>query len=493
LVVAITVGPQEKSLHDCPLPTPFFMDSMIEQLAEYAVGLRYKDLTPEAVHECKRRLIDTLGCLAGGFGARPSVIARTLARRGRGEPPARILGTQERSTPELAAFANGVMMRYLDFNDACFGKSAGHPSDIFAAVLAVADAMRADGRSVITASALAYDVFCNLSESVAREQGWDHPVFGVISDAVGAGKLLGLPRGKMGNAIALAVIPNMALEQTRTGELSMWKGCAAANAARNGVFAAQLAQEGLSGPAQAIEGKWGLWHPLGRFEWQPFGGRGGPYRVTQTHIKYFPAVVHAQTPITVALELHGKAGPEVIEAIAIETYWVAERYVDRNNALWHPATRETADHSIPYCVAAALLDGAVTEASFSARRIRDARISALIERTTIREDPAYTRLHPHEWPCRIELSLRGGEKRTAQARYFKGHAMRPLSDAEVELKFRELAEPLLGLRGADSVLATAWKLEQLADVGELLKLFKFRGGKSRTSHRQGRKGRKGKA
>jgi len=469
------------------------MDSMIEQLAEYAAGLRYKDLTPEAVHECKRRLIDTLGCLAGGFGARPSVIARTLARRGRGEPPARILGTQERSTPELAAFANGVMMRYLDFNDACFGKSAGHPSDIFAAVLAVADAMRADGRSVITASALAYDVFCNLSESVAREQGWDHPVFGVISDAVGAGKLLGLPRGKMGNAIALAVIPNMALEQTRTGELSMWKGCAAANAARNGVFAAQLAQEGLSGPAQAIEGKWGLWHPLGRFEWQPFGGRGGPYRVTQTHIKYFPAVVHAQTPITVALELHGKAGPEVIEAIAIETYWVAERYVDRNNALWHPATRETADHSIPYCVAAALLDGAVTEASFSARRIRDARISALIERTTIREDPAYTRLHPHEWPCRIELSLRGGEKRTAQARYFKGHAMRPLSDAEVELKFRELAEPLLGLRGADSVLATAWKLEQLADVGELLKLFKFRGGKSRTSHRQGRKGRKGKA
>ena len=469
------------------------MDSMIEQLAEYAVGLRYKDLTPEAVHECKRRLIDTLGCLAGGFGARPSVIARTLARRGRSEPSARILGTQERSTPELAAFANGVMMRYLDFNDACFGKSAGHPSDIFAAVLAVADAMRADGRSVITASALAYDVFCNLSESVAREQGWDHPVFGVISDAVGAGKLLGLPRGKMGNAIALAVIPNMALEQTRTGELSMWKGCAAANAARNGVFAAQLAQEGLSGPAQAIEGKWGLWHPLGRFEWQPFGGRGGPYRVTQTHIKYFPAVVHAQTPITVALELHGRAGPEEIEAIAIETYWVAERYVDRNNALWHPATRETADHSIPYCVAAALLDGAVTEASFSARRIRDARISALIERTTIREDPAYTRLHPHEWPCRIELSLRGGEKRTAQARYFKGHAMRPLSDAEVELKFRELAEPLLGLRGADSVLATAWKLEQLADVGELLKLFKFRGGKSRTSHRQGRKGRKGKA
>jgi 2-methylcitrate dehydratase len=339
--------------------------------------------------------------------------------------------------------------------------------------------VHADGRSAITASALAYDVFCNFSESVAREQGWDHTVFGVIADAAGAGKLFRLPREKMGNAIALAVIPNMALEQTRTGELSMWKGCAAANAARNGVFAAQLAQEGLSGPAQAIEGRWGLWHPLGRFQWQPFGGRGRPFRVTQTHIKNFPAVVHAQTPITVALELHGKARPEEIEAIAIETYWVAERYVDRDNALWHPATRETADHSIPYCVAVALLDGAVTEASFSARRIRDARISALIEHTTIREDPAFTRLHPQEWPCRIELTLRGGEKRTAQARYFKGHAKRPLSDEEVERKFRALAAPLLGLRGADVVLAKAWRLDRLSNIGELLKLIRIgkRGGK----------------
>ena len=448
------------------------MDSMIEQLAEFAAGLRYQDLTPEAVHECKRRLIDTLGCLAGGFAARPSVIARALARRARGAPSARILGTQERSTPELAAFANGVAMRYLDFNDATFGKSAGHPSDIFAAVLAEADALNANGRGVVTAATLAYEVFCNFSESVQRELGWDHTVFGVTANAVGAGKLLGLSRAKMGNAIALGVIPNMALEQTRTGELSMWKGCAAADAARNGVFAAQLAQEGLTGPGQAIEGKWGLWHPLGKFRWQPFGGRGGPFRVTQTHIKYFPAVVHAQTPITVALELHGKAQPEEIEAIAIETYWVAERYVDRANALWRPATRETADHSLPYCVVAALLDGRIASSSFSAARIRDPLLNALIERTTLRENPEFTRAHPGEWPCRIELTLRGGRRLAAEARYFKGHAKRPLSDEEIERKFRALSVPLLGRKRADAVLAAAWKLERLSDIGELLKLIK---------------------
>jgi 2-methylcitrate dehydratase len=448
------------------------MDTTIEQLAEYASGLRYEDLPRDAVHECKRRLIDTLGCLVGGFDSGPSVIAREIAGMSRGSPAARVLGAQAPTSPELAAFANGVMLRYLDFNDAYFMMASGHPSDVFAAVLAAADAEQASGRAVVTAAAAAYEAYCGLSDAVKREQGWDHSVQAVIGSAVGAGKVLGLARGAMGNAISLAVTPNMALEQTRTGELSMWKGCAGGNAARNGVFAAQLARMGMTGPEQAIEGKWGMWNAVGRFEWRPFGGRGGPFRVTQTHIKYFPSVVHSQTPVTVAAELHGSIDPKEIEAIAISTYWVAQRYTDRGNPVWHPATRETADHSIPYCVAAALLDGGITEASFSAKRIRDPRIGRLIERTTMREDPSFTALHPHEWPCRIELTLRGGRKKAAEARYFRGHAKRPLSDQELELKFRGLAERALGPKRADAVLATAWKLEKLADIRELLGLVR---------------------
>jgi 2-methylcitrate dehydratase len=450
------------------------MDSMIERLAEYAAGLRYKDLPPETVHECKRRLIDTLGCAIGGFASQPAAIARALAARSRADPAARILGTQGRTTPELAAFANGVALRYLDYNDAYAAKSTGHPSDTFAGVLAAGDAQRADGRAVILAATLAYDTFCNFSESVPRETGWDHTVYGVVACAVGAGKLLGLPRKAMGHAISLAIVPNMALEQTRFGELAMWKGCAAADAARNGVFAARLAREGMTGPGQAIEGRFGMWRAMGKFEWQPFGGRGGPFRVTQTHIKYFPAVVHAQSPVTVALELHGAVAPEDIESIAIETYWVAERYADRNNALWHPATRETADHSIPYCVAAALLDGRVTERTFSNARIRDPRIASLIERATIRENPEFSRAYPSEWPCRIEVKPRVGEVKSAATRYFKGHARNPLTDAEIEGKFRALAGSLLSPAQIEKVLATAWRLNQLGDVGDLLGLLKFR-------------------
>jgi len=452
---------------------------MIERLADYATGLRYRDLPLEAVHECKRRLIDALGCVVGGFDAEPTVIARELARRSRGNPSARILGTQEAVSPDLAAFANGVAMRYLDFNDAYFMMASGHPSDTFAAVLAAADAARADGRAFVTAAAVAYEAYCGISDAVKREQGWDHSVQCVVGSAAGTGKLLGLDRGKMGNAISLAIIPNMALEQTRTGELAMWKGVAGPNAARNGLFAAELARAGMTGPEQAIEGKWGLWHALGRFEWQPFGGRGRPFRLTQTLLKYFPSVIHSQSPITAALELHGKVDPAGIEAIAIDSYWVANRFTDRSNPLWRPATRETADHSIPYCVVAALLDGGISEDSFSARRIRDPLLAGLLERTTIREDPDYSRLHPHEWPCRIELTLRGGGKKSAEVRYFKGHPKRPLTDAEVETKFRGLAEEALGKKRTDAVLEKAWKLEKLADVRELLGLLKFGGAKRR--------------
>jgi 2-methylcitrate dehydratase len=450
------------------------MDSMIESLAGYAAGLRYRDLPVEAVHECKRRLIDTLGCAVGGFDSKPAAIARALAARGRGNPSARVLGTQQRTTPELAAFANGVAMRYLDFNDAYAARSTGHPSDVFGAVLAVADAQRRDGRSVIVAAALAYEAFCNFSESLPREIGWDHVVYGVVGCALGAGKLLGLDRTALANAVALAITPNMALEQTRFGELAMWKGCAAANAARNGVFAAELARQGMTGPGQAIEGRFGLWRAAEKFSWQPFGGQGAPFRVARTHIKYFPTVVHAQSPVTVALELHGAVAPEDVEAIAIETYWVAERYTDRGNALWHPATRETADHSIPYCVAAALIDGKVTDRTFSPARIRDPRIAALIERTTMAENPEFTRAYPAEWPCRIELTLRAGARRVAATRYFKGHAGNPLTDAEIEGKFRALARGRLAAAQIDRVLATAWRLERLEDVGELLALFRFR-------------------
>ena len=234
------------------------MDRTTEMLSAYACDLSYEDLSPEVVHQVKRTLVDTFGCAMGGYLSEPAKIARRLAGGITSTTPSRILGTEDYSSMDLAGFANGVMVRYLDFNDYYFSPGGGHPSDMIPAALAAADTINSDGRTLITAIVLAYEVFCRFSDEVSSTN-WDQGIFSVIGAACAAGKVLGLDRQEMANAISLAIVPNLPLRVTRTGELSMWKGCATASATRAAIFAAQLAGEGMAGPAEPFEGTAGLW------------------------------------------------------------------------------------------------------------------------------------------------------------------------------------------------------------------------------------------
>ena len=178
------------------------MDRTTEMLASYACRLSYKDLEPKTVHQVKRTLVDTMGCAMGGFVSEPAKIARGMASSVTSTTPSRVLGTNEFTSPDMAGFANGVMIRYLDCNDSYFSPGGGHPSDMIPAVLAMADPMIADGRNVITAIALAYEVFCRLSDQVvAGDLGWDQGMFSVIGAACGAGKVLGLDHEQMGHEV----------------------------------------------------------------------------------------------------------------------------------------------------------------------------------------------------------------------------------------------------------------------------------------------------
>ena len=452
------------------------MDKNTEALARYAADFRYEDMPAEVVHETKRKLIDTLGCALGAFNAEPCRIARAVARRSVGNPPARILGTQDKSTPEQAAFANGAMVRCQDYNDSYLSSASCHPSDAWSAVLAVGDAMHASGKAVIAGAALAYEGSCNFADAMPREQGWDNVFYDVVGSALGCAKVLGLNQEQMTHTIAFAIVPNVTLEQTRLGELSMWKGCAGANAARNGAFAAILAHEGMTGPQDVIEGKWGLWNLLGcEFQWAPFGGRGGPYRITRTHIKYYPGVVHAQSPISAALQLHPQINADDVASVVIESYWVAKRYTNRDTHLWHPATSETADHSIPYLVAAALIDGDITAATLAEERLRDPKLQRLMAKISIQQNAEFEKAYPAEMQCRIVVTTKGGESKSAHVRHFKGHIRSPLTDAEVEAKFRTLTEHVVDARQADAIIAKAWQLDKLDDIGEVLALCVVKG------------------
>jgi 2-methylcitrate dehydratase len=444
------------------------MDPTTEYLSDYACRLTYEDLSPEAVHQVKRTLVDSLGCAVGAFDSEPASIARRMASRVQGNPPARILGTAQESSTDLAAFANTVLVRYLDCNDAYAARGTGHPSDMIPSVLAVADAHRVNGRAVITAITAAYEVFCRLADEVPLK-GWDQGMFAAIGATCGAGMILGLDRKAMGNAISIAITTGVPLGVTRIGELSMWKGCATAAAVRTAVFAAELAAEGMTGPNHPFEGRDGLWQHVGveAPKWGDFGGRAKPFRITATSFKAYPSVVHTQGPIGLVLDLRQQVATAEIESVHMATYGEAVRRTATEAEKWDPKTRETADHSIPYLVAAAFQDGGVTPATFSPSRVQDPALRPLIKKLTVVEEPEFTRRYPAESCTRIEVTTTDGRHLAAETSHPKGHHRNPLTDGEVEAKFRGLASGALGAEGCDRVLAEVWNLENSATLDRL--------------------------
>jgi 2-methylcitrate dehydratase len=445
------------------------MDASIERIAQYALDLDYAALPAEVVHQAKRRIVDTLGCALGGYDAAPCRIARTLAARAKTDRAgARILGTRHVTLPELAAFANGVMARYLDGNDT-FPGGGGHPSDVIAPMLAMAEATNSDGRALIAAVVLAYEVYAAMFEGACmRDRGMDHVLYTAVGAAVGAGKLLGLERGRLGQAVALAVTPNIALHCTRRGDLSMWKGVAAGNGARNGVFAALLAAEGMTGPEGAIEGSHGLRELVGRFELGELAGPDGVFKLTQSNIKFYLSEYHSQAPITAALQLADDVRVSDIAAITVHTYWFCWSEIGSEPEKWHPTTRESADHSLPHILAAVLTDRAFSDAIFSEQRIRDPELHALADKVSVVEDPEFTRRFSADIPCRIEIRMQDGTLKTAAVDHPRGHYRNPMSDAEVAQKFRALAGRKLAAARIDAALQAAWRLDSARSVAAVM-------------------------
>lgn len=438
-------------------------DATTARLVDFAGRARYDALPAEVVHACKLRLIDTFASALGAYDEPASRMARAIASRTRGEPEASVWGGAVRTTPELAAFANGVMTRLLDVSDTYLGKSRGHPSDMTSGMLAVAQSVGADGKSLISALVLAYDIYCSFCDAIdVNSKGWDQPVYGVLGCVLGAGRLLGLTREQMGNAVALALAPNMALAQSRRGELSMWKGCAGANASRNAVFAATLAKEGFTGPGAVFEGAGGLWDVIGRHDWPLPEGR---HMIGETHIKGLPVCYHGQSSVWAALDLRSRVQAGGIEAIQVDAYQTAVMMMGADPSRWAPTTHETADHSLPYCVAIALLDGKVTNASFAKARLADPAVANLMRKVKVREDPRLSALYPEGAPGRVTIRMISGEAHTSEIRYPRGHARSPMSDADVERKFRELAAARLSGAQCDAVLEAVRNLERSNDVG----------------------------
>ena len=447
------------------------MDATTEKLVDYTMGVRYEDLPVKTVMATKQRILDTLGCVAGAYDHPVSVSARRLAQRYSMDTDATILGGPVGVAPEMAAFANSTMLRLLDLSDTYRVQSGGHPSDILGAILAAAEMGDGDGKSLITAVAVGYEIYCSCCDAAdLNGKGWDQPVYGVVASALAAGKLMGLDRAQMGHATAMAITPNLATLQTRSGELSNWKGCAGANAARNGLFAAILAEEGFTGPDQPIEGKFGLWDMVEAFEWPLEIGKP-PYRIANSHVKCFPVCYHGQTAVWTALEMRDRFELEDIEAVKIDTYAVAKGMMADAPSRWAPQTPETADHSLPYVVSLALRDGGIGLDAYDDDKLFDPDLAELMQRISVEAPDEMTDAYPRTSPSRITVRLKDGSETQNGLTYPKGHNQAPMSDAEIASKFRGLFTAYRDEVSADAMIELIGKLDTVQDIEAVFEAF----------------------
>jgi 2-methylcitrate dehydratase len=413
--------------------------TVVQDLAEFASGARWQDLSEVSREAFKKRILDALGCAYGALDAAPIRAIRQHTEDFGGYPRSTLIGGGQTS-PDRAAFFNGAAVRYLDFNDCFLGRGeACHPSDNFAPVLAAAEYAAASGSELLTALAVAYQVQVRLSQvAPVRARGFDHSTQGVYAAAAGVARVLSLDPERAANAIAIAGTAFNALRVTRTGALSNWKGLAFPNAAFGAVHAAFLARRGVTGPMQVFEGSKGFMDSIaGRFELDWSTEKLDA--VHMTIIKRYNAEGHAQSALAAVLELRA-AGLDVadVEHIDLYVFDVAYEIIgpgagDKKTV----STKEQADHSLPYMVAATLLDGEMTPSQYTDERVRREDVQCLMQRVDVHADAALSAAFPAHQGIRIDIQLSDGRTRSLARPDYAD----PSDWTELESKYTSLGGP----------------------------------------------------
>jgi 2-methylcitrate dehydratase len=445
-----------------------------QTLADYAVKLRYEDLPAEVVRTVKRTIIDTIGCAIGGYEAGPSQIALKLARNVSATQGATVFCGGFKTSHDLAVFANGVMIRYLDFNDGYITpKGGGHPSDTLASLISTAEVAGRNGRDLIAATALAYEVFCKIADVLdTRGLLLDQSTILGPAAVIGAGRLMGLTAEQLVHAIGITVGGNTAINQGRVGTLSNWKDFACAEASRKAIFSAQLAQGGMTGPAQVFEGPSGFFNAISR---KPFElpRLGEPYGIMRAFTKRFPLGQYSQTVAEAAAQSRAffKSIDEIAE-VNIRVSQNAIKVMADSPDKWRPQSHETADHSMPYAAGVVLMHGTIDDHHYEDPFLHDERLLALVARVRTIHSPEAD-LHEREYNlCDFEVVLKSGERKTVRVEYHRGHFKNPMTNGEMEEKFRSLARKHLAADRTDALLRQLWALEDMPKAGALIEMTK---------------------
>lgn len=446
----------------------------VQELASFVCRASFEGIPEAARHELKIRVLDSLGCAIGALRAEPIKMLRAQVRDMGGKRHSTMVGGGK-TAPDRAAFYNGALVRYLDYMDSYLAKGETcHPCDNIGAVLAASEYAKGTARDFLTAIAVAYQVHCRLSDvAPVRHRGFDHTTQGSYSVAAGVSKALGLGEKETANAIAISGTAFNALRVTRTGSLSHWKGLAFPNTALGATHAAFLAMRGITGPAEVFEGNKGFMDAIaGRFEIDWLGE--GLDRVTRTIVKKYNAEIHSQSALEGLLELraeHGFRGSD-IASIEIETFDVAYHIIGggEEGAKTQVTTKEEADHSLPYMIAAAALDGELTPRQYMPRRIVRRDVQSLLRRVAVRPSEEYSRRFPDELPSRITVRLKGGTTHSREKSDYEGFHTRPMPWERVVEKFNSLCPRRMAAGFRQDIIDAVAHLEDIR-VAELMGLL----------------------
>jgi len=466
------------------------MPTITHRIAEWAAGVSYDDLPSEAVDAAKRFLFDTLGCAIGGSQVRDCRIFIDHYRALEQPGPCTVIGSGERMNVVAAGMLNALMTRSMDYNDIYWKQDPSHPSDLAPAALAIAEWKHLSGKDLLVGLVLGWDItmrLCHIALPGIRERGWHHATLMAFATPVVAGRMLGLSAEQIQHAIGIASCHRFTLGCAVAGKLTMMKNTVSPLATRDGVEAALLAQRGYTGPEGVIEGKEGMEHCLGEgwdYSWIT-GKLPGPdaqaatadspagegWMITQCGMKSFPFEALMHSPVSAALSIvkeHDLA-PETIERVRIESIARAADILS-DPAKYDPQSKESADHSLPYCIAAAITDRTVTPRQFKDERLWDERLRAQMKKVKVVANEEFERAFPAKQCTRVTITTTDGRQFSAERDFPKGDPRDPMTVDEISDKFDALAESVLSKDRRVELKDAIFALDKLDDVGKLLAL-----------------------
>ncbi|MEJ1158998.1 MmgE/PrpD family protein [Prosthecomicrobium sp. N25] len=475
---------------------PVYRDEIAEHLAAFTVGVS-GSLSPEITGAAKRVLGDSIAVSLGALDHPAARAARRHVERFPVPGGQTVWGSTVRTTPELAALANGVLLRCYDYNDFFVGRrNSGHPSDIVAGVIACAEWTGASGAETLSALAVGYEVVAALFDAYSTAPGgWDYTNLVGPGATAAFARLLKLDETQAREAYGMTVIPHFASDEVescelnRRGDLTMWKRFNGSDAVRNALQAALLASVGVEAAVRPFTGKMGFSAKLQAKDdplpilrerldaSRPLG------RIAETYMKLWPVGSVGQSAIRAALEARAKVGDvsRIKEVRVFSEEGAYHHLVELRQDPWNPISRETADHSMPYIVGAAVLDGYIHVDSFARERVLEPSRRAFVrDRVKVVPAPelgtiASGKLKRAEdgYLSRVEIETVDGVVHHGAAKPFPGHPKAPFSEADLEEKLHANAAPYAGRAVTETLARVLFSIEEAESVKALTSLMAF--------------------